>query len=96
MCRAFAVLAGRFSISSFRDLRLEKIVEVVQRFQLTLLVHMNSRNLENWKSKSGQQLPQTLYDPRDPLLHSERTQGFAADSVYGRAKCLPMLGEIKT
>jgi hypothetical protein len=30
------------------------------------------------------------------VLHSERTQGFAADPVYGRAKCLPMLGEIKT
>ena len=36
-----------------------------------------------------------LLDPRDPLLHSERTQGFAADPVYRRAKCLPMLGEIK-
>ena len=33
---------------------------------------------------------------QDPLLQSERTQGFAADPVYGRAKCLPMLGEIKT
>ena len=31
-----------------------------------------------------------------PKLRSERTQGFAADPVYGRAKCLPMLGEIKT
>ena len=37
-----------------------------------------------------------LLDPRDPLLHSERTQGFAADPDYGRAKRLPMLGEIKT
>ena len=27
--------------------------------------------------------------------HSERTQGFAADPVYGRAKCLPMLGSLK-
>ena len=35
-------------------------------------------------------------DPRDPLLQSERTQGFAADPVYGRAKCLPMLGAFKT
>ena len=33
---------------------------------------------------------------RDPLLQSKRTEGFAADPVYGRAKCLPMLGEIKT
>ena len=32
----------------------------------------------------------------DPLLHSERVQGFAADPVYGRAKCLPMLGSLKT
>ena len=30
-----------------------------------------------------------------PLI-KERTQGFAADPVYGRAKCLPVLGEIKT
>ena len=37
-----------------------------------------------------------LLDPRDPLLQSERTQGFAADPVYGRAKCLPMLGSLKT
>ena len=34
-------------------------------------------------------------DPRDPLLRSERTQDFAAGPVYGRARCLPMLGEIK-
>ena len=27
-------------------------------------------------------------------MQSERTQGFAADPVYGRAKCLPMLGSI--
>jgi len=37
-----------------------------------------------------------LLDPRDPLLHSERVQGFAADPDYGRAKCLPMLGSLKT
>ena len=37
-----------------------------------------------------------LLDPRDPLLQSERTQGPTAGPVYGRAKCLPMLGEIKT
>ena len=36
-----------------------------------------------------------LLDPRDSLLQSERTQGFTADPVYGRAKCWPMLGEIK-
>ena len=29
-------------------------------------------------------------------VHSERTQGFAADPVYGRAKCLPMLGAFKS
>ena len=33
--------------------------------------------------------------PRNPVS-KERTQGFAADPVYERAKCLPMLGEIKT
>ena len=32
----------------------------------------------------------------DPLLQSERTQGFTADPVYGRANCLPMLGSLKT
>ena len=37
-----------------------------------------------------------LLDPRDPLLQSERTQGFAADPVYVRAKCLPMLGSLTT
>ena len=37
-----------------------------------------------------------LLDPRDPLLRSERTQSFVASPVYGRAKCLPMVGEIKT
>ena len=36
-----------------------------------------------------------LLDHRDPLLQSERTPGFAADPVYGRAKCLPMLGELR-
>ena len=35
-----------------------------------------------------------LLDPRDPLLQSEK--GFAADPVYGRAKCLPVLGSLKT
>ena len=28
-------------------------------------------------------------DPRDPPLQSERRQGFTADPVYGRVKCLP-------
>jgi hypothetical protein len=29
-------------------------------------------------------------------LQSERTQGFTAGPVYGRAKCLPVLGSFKT
>ena len=37
-----------------------------------------------------------LLDPRNPLLRSERTQGLAAGPVYGRAKCLPILGAFKT
>ena len=37
-----------------------------------------------------------LLDPRDPSLQSERTQGFTAGPVDGRAKCLPMLGAFKT
>ena len=28
------------------------------------------------------------------LCQEQKGQGFAADPVYGRAKCLPMLGEI--
>ena len=34
--------------------------------------------------------------PRDPVLQSERTQGFTAGPVYGRAKCLPVLGSLIT
>ena len=37
-----------------------------------------------------------LLDPRDPLLQSERKQGFTAGPVYGRAKCLPVLSSLKT
>ena len=37
-----------------------------------------------------------LLDPRDLLLQFESSQGFAADPVYGRAKCLPMLGSLRT
>ena len=37
-----------------------------------------------------------LLDPRDPFLQSERTQGFAAGPVYGRAKCLPVLGAFRS
>ena len=29
-------------------------------------------------------------------LRSERTQGFTAGPVYGRARCSPMLGSLKT
>ena len=36
-----------------------------------------------------------LLDPQDPLLQSERAQGFIAGPVCGRAKCLHMLGVIK-
>ena len=32
----------------------------------------------------------------DPLLRSERKQGFSADPFDGRARCSPMLGEIET
>ena len=37
-----------------------------------------------------------LLDPRNPLLRSERIQGFAAGPVYARAKCLPTVGAFKT
>ena len=36
-----------------------------------------------------------LKDFGDPL-RSERKQGFSADPFYGRARCLPMLGSLKT
>jgi len=47
-------------------------------------------------SHSPRAICTVLLDPRDPLLQSERTQGFAAGPVYGRAKCLPMVGAFKT
>ena len=37
-----------------------------------------------------------VLDPRDPLLQSERTQGFTAGPVYGRMKCMPMWGSLIT
>ena len=37
-----------------------------------------------------------LLDSRDPLLQSEMKQGFAADPLYGRVKCWPTLGSLKT
>jgi len=33
-----------------------------------------------------------LLDPRDPLLQSERTQGFAADPVYVKGEVLAYVG----
>ena len=33
-----------------------------------------------------------LLDPRDPLLHSERTQGFAADPDYWKGEVLAYVG----
>ena len=46
---------------SFRDF--QNIIEAVKGFKQTLLVQMKTRKLENFKSKRGQQLPQSLYDP---------------------------------
>ena len=53
-------------------------------------------NLKDLKSHSLRAICTVLLDPRDLLLHSERMQGFAVDPDYGRAKCLPMLGSLKT
>ena len=33
-----------------------------------------------------------LLDPRDPLLHSERTQGFAADPDYWKDEAFAYVG----
>ena len=60
---------------------------------------MGEVNLQVWSraplSHSLRAICTVLLDPRDHLLHSG-TQGFTADPVYGRAKCLPMLGSLKT
>ena len=37
----------------------------------------------------------TLLDPRDPLLHSERTQGFAADPDYWKGEVFAYVGSIQ-
>ena len=37
-----------------------------------------------------------LLDPRDPLLHSERTQGFAADPDYWKGGVFAYVGSIQT
>jgi len=34
-------------------------------------------------------------DPRDPLLHSERTQGFTADPVYAKGEVFVYVGSIQ-
>ena len=36
-----------------------------------------------------------LLDPRDPLLHSERTQGFAADPDYWKGEVFAYVGSIQ-
>ena len=33
-----------------------------------------------------------MLDPRDPLLHSERTQGFAADPDYWKGEVFAYVG----
>ena len=35
-------------------------------------------------------------DLSGPSLRSKKQQGFPADSIYGNARCLPMLGSLKT
>ena len=37
----------------------------------------------------------TLLDPRDPLLHPERTQGFAADPDYWKGEVFAYVGSIQ-
>ena len=41
-------------------------------------------------------LAHCVADPRDPLLRSDRTKGFAAGPVHGMARCSPMLGAFIT
>ena len=39
--------------------------------------------------------PPYMLDPRDPLLHSERTQGFAADPDYWKGEVFAYVGSIQ-
>ena len=67
--------------------------------RLCKLVYNAAYSDDDFKAKAGAGLQQAgsgsdadgargtvLLDPRDPLLQSERTQGFTADPVYGRAE----------
>ena len=49
---------------------------MVKGFKRTLLVQMKTRKLENFKSKRGQQLPQSLYlrDDDVVLIHTRKLQ----------------------
>jgi hypothetical protein len=60
--------------------------------------HQSSESTKSPKGPKGpqHQKKESTNAKSTTLLQSERTQGFTADPVYGRAKCLPMLGEIKT
>ena len=83
--RSGEVFAYVGSIQNLKDLK-------------AMLGELNPQGLKGGSpfSHSPRAICTVLLDPRDPSLQSERTQGFAADPVYGRAKCLPMLGSLKT
>ena len=83
--------------------QLLKLVNLTHvKLTLSKVTQEDHKNLKDLKdlvppfSHSLRAICTVLLDRRDPLLHSERVQGFTADPVYGRAKCLPMLGSLKT
>lgn len=66
--RACAVIIGRFSIASFEISSVHLNQECLfKTFFTTSTIFQTPRQLENWKSKSGQQLRQTRYSARLPL-----------------------------
>ena len=54
-------MLAAFGVEVLKFLRLSNIVKVVKGFKRTLLVQIKTRKLESFKSKRGQQLPQSLY-----------------------------------
>ena len=57
---------------------------------------MSSTLVQGMVEGMSQIPPVTETNSTTTFKNSERTQDFAADPVYGRAKSLPMLGAFKT
>ena len=79
-----APLSGVKDLKDLKDLKGVSLGYVGRNYNLKDLKDQN-KNLFGLIQRS-----------RDPLLRSERKQGFSADPFYCRARCLPMLGSLKT